>query len=248
MHARFLIFSTQRLPWLEPTVSCNEEGDTRKTKSSLQWYQPSILAPGGSRPTKSAILGARQLPAKSLFSAESVFGVVPLFTWGAGADGFKMASRWWQGLDCGRSCSLVPAHSCVSATGVTSLYLHRPTLFFSLLQPSLHPSSSAVGRTVRLFPGRPPLPLSRIISAIAFPLFSSLANPPLFLSLLYYAPSPLCCLKRAAHSPAAALVRCLCDVYPTHELKEDSHVKRSWTETNFRFLIFSPDLRGKASH
>lgn len=46
-----------------------------------------------SHPTKSAILGSAAAR-KSPFSEKSMFGVVPLFTWGARADGFKMASRW----------------------------------------------------------------------------------------------------------------------------------------------------------
>lgn len=59
------------------------------------------------QPTRSAILGSAAAR-KSPFSEESVFGVVPLFTRGAGADDFKMASRWWQRLDCGRGGFCVP--------------------------------------------------------------------------------------------------------------------------------------------
>lgn len=209
-----------RIPWIQHTVSRNHEGDTRNAQSSLQWYQPAILAPGGSCPTKSAILGARQLPAKSPFSEESVLGVVPLFTWGAGADGFKMASRWWQGLDCGRGCSRVPARPCCPATfaGAASLcYLHHPALFFCHT-PSTPPQFRC--RPDRLLLGRPSLALSRVISAIvSFPLF--ILSPPLPSSppslptlppprLAPFAPADWNA-PRAARSPAAACVRCLHD-------------------------------------
>lgn len=57
--------------------------------------------------TTSAIWGSAAA-SKSPFSEGSMFGVVPLFTWGARADGFKMASRWWQRLDCSGGGSYVP--------------------------------------------------------------------------------------------------------------------------------------------
>lgn len=72
----------------------------KNTTPSPIW--PSVCHSGSnSHPTKSAILGsadARQSP----FREGSMLGVAPLFTWGARADGFKMASRWWQRLDCSR--------------------------------------------------------------------------------------------------------------------------------------------------
>lgn len=87
-----------------PSQKCcgNEE---HRTHSSV--IQSVSHSGSNSRPTKSAILGSAAAR-KSPFSEGSMFGVAPLFTWGAKADGFKMASRWWQRLDCSRGGFCVP--------------------------------------------------------------------------------------------------------------------------------------------
>lgn len=59
-----------------------------------------------------------------------MLGVLPLFTWGTRADGFKMASRWWQRLDCSKGGLCVPPTPAVQLTlavkqhlSISSLYL-----------------------------------------------------------------------------------------------------------------------------
>lgn len=104
-----------------------------------------------------------------------MFGVVPLFTWGARADGFKMASRWWQRLDCGRGGFCVPPTPAVqklklhplcllpatSTVQLTLLFYHSPSVR-CCSEPERCVSSSA----------GPPLKLCLISAITSFPSYS----------------------------------------------------------------------------
>lgn len=91
-----------------------------------------LVSHSGSDSAYSAILGCADARTSS-FSTGSMSGVTPVFTGGAKADGFKMACRWWQRLDCSRWGFRVPP---TPAVQLLYLYLRLPLNYFFPLAPS----------------------------------------------------------------------------------------------------------------
>lgn len=137
-----------------------------------------------------------------------MLGVLPLFTWGTRADGFKMASRWWQRLDCSKGGLCVPPTPAVQLTLAVKQHLSISSLYLLSSSPLSNTAQSHYWGFL-LWMGL--CTCLCVISSLSFHLFP--CSSPLPLSLLTHL---LCCFPQT-HTiacrwcMAAVCVHCLCD-------------------------------------